>query len=56
MQLLRDAEDGLQDEHKAGDLAEAAAGHHLGMHCQALLEVSRIHTSGYLMKPSQDVG
>lgn len=55
MQLLSNGEDSLQDRHEAGDLTEAAAAHHLGMHCEALLKVSYIHTSGHLVKPSQDM-
>lgn len=55
MQLMSNGEKSLQDRHEAGDLAEAAAAHHLGMHCQALLKASRVHTSGNLVEPSQDV-
>lgn len=55
MQLMSNGEDSLQDKHEAGDLAEAAAAHHLGMHRKALLKVSCVHTSGDLMEPSQDM-
>lgn len=52
---MSNGEDGLQDRHEAGDLAEAAAAHHLGMHCKALLKASCVHTSGNLTEPSQDM-
>lgn len=55
MQLMSNGEDSLQHRHEAGDLTEAAAAHHLGMHCEALLKASCIHTSGNLVEPSQDM-
>lgn len=56
LQLVRDGEDSLQDGHEAGYLAEAAAAHYLGMHCEALFKASCIHTAGDFMEPSQDMG
>ena len=47
-QLMSNGEDRLQDRHEAGDLTEAAAAHHLGMHRKALLRASCVHTSGNL--------
>lgn len=52
---MSNGEDSLQDKHEAGDLAEAAVAHHLGMHRKGLLKVSCVHTSGNLMEPSQDM-
>lgn len=52
-QLMSNGEDRLQDRHEAGDLTEAAAAHHLGMHRKALLRASCVHTSGNLMEPGQ---
>ena len=52
---MSNGEDSLQDKHEAGDLAEAAAAQHLGMHRKALLKVSCVHTSGNFMEPSQDM-
>ena len=37
VQLMSNGEDRLQNRHEAGDLTEAAAAHHLGMHHEALL-------------------
>lgn len=51
---MSNGEKSLQDGHEAGDLAEAAAAHHLGMHCKAVLKASCVHTSGNLVEPSQD--
>ena len=55
VQLMSNGENGLQNRHKAGDLAEAAAAHHLGVHCKALLKASCVHASGNLVEPSQDM-
>lgn len=55
LQLVCDGEDGLQDRHEAGHLAEAAAARHLGMYCKPLTKAACIHTSRNFMEPSQDV-
>lgn len=54
MQLKSNGEDRLEGRHEAGDLAEAAVAHHLGMHGEALLKASCVRTSGNLVEPSQD--
>lgn len=42
---MSNGEDRLQDRHEAGDLTEAAAAHHLGMHHKALLTLVTVGQS-----------
>lgn len=51
---MSNGEDSLQGGHEAGDLAEADAAPRLGVHGEALLKASCIHTLGNLVEPSQD--